>query len=164
MDKIAYCLLYISLIILRWNAISYIYQLFVFSSLVNYLFLSFLGCLAFFFYGFVGFFCIFWIEKGKTSGARFPASEPCPYHLLTVTFTESPYFSAPQWPHLLHEVNNKPYLLGWLWGLNDPAHAKCLAQDLVEGRCLVIIVILWLTWLGGLGLQCKSQAEECSPT
>lgn len=51
MDKIAYCLLYISLIILRWNAISYIYQLFVFSSLVNYLFLSFLGCLAFFFMG-----------------------------------------------------------------------------------------------------------------
>lgn len=162
MDSIVYCLLYISLIILRRSTISYIYQLFAFSSLVNCLFISFLCCLGFF-YEFVGSFCIFWIEKGRTSGARLPVSELCPYHLLTVTFAESPYFSAPQWPHLIHEVN-KPYLLGWLSGLNDLAHAKCLAQDLVKGGCLVIIVILWLTRLGGLGLQCKSQAEEHSPT
>lgn len=116
MDNLSYCLFYISLIILRWSTISYIYWLFAFSSLVNCQFISFLHfSFLFLFCGFMGSLCIFWIEKGRSSGARLPLSEFClPLPLITVTLGESSDFSAPQFPHLLHDVNNKPYLLGWL--------------------------------------------------
>lgn len=105
-----HCLLCISLIIVRWGFI-YILAIFIF-------FRSFPHFSARFFFFFLnrllGSLYIFWIEKGRDSGARLPVSEPCFCHLLTVTFDESPDFSVPQFVYLLCEVKNKPYLLGLL--------------------------------------------------
>lgn len=84
--------------------------------LVNCLFISFPhflpGCLSFFFFNeFERSLCIFRTDKGTGSGVRLPVSEPCLCHLLTVTLGELSDFFAPQFPHLLHEVNNNKLII-----------------------------------------------------
>lgn len=84
--------------------------------LVDCLFISFPhflpGCLSFFFFNeFERSLCIFRTDKGRGSGVRLPVSEPCLCHLLTVTLGELSDFFAPQFPHLLHEVNNNKLII-----------------------------------------------------
>lgn len=129
--KYLIALLCIFLIIVRWNIISYIYWPFVFSSLVNYLFISlphfFLLVFLSFSYGFEESLCILdWERQGLWSQTSCVGTPPL---LLPATFGESPDFSVPPFPCVLREVNNKPYFLGLLEGLGELARVKCSAQD-----------------------------------
>ena len=65
----------------------------------------------FFFNEFERSLCTFRTEKGMGSAVRLPVSEPCLCHLLTVTLGELSDFFAPQFPHLLHEVNNNKLII-----------------------------------------------------